>query len=120
MKNDNESIIPKLLTFDWFSDGIFLVDLHMGMSYGIFAPFNNISGISWRSVLSVEEIGVSGENHRPAPSHLQTLSYNVVSSTPCWKKYNSYWMYIPIIDFCNTCGRKLFLDMPTAVYWMFQ
>jgi hypothetical protein len=28
-------------------------------------------------------------------------------------------MYIPVIDFCNTCGRKLFLDMPTAVYWMF-
>jgi len=25
--------------------------------------FNNISVISWRSVLLVEEIGVSGENH---------------------------------------------------------
>jgi hypothetical protein len=29
------------------------------------ATFNNISAISWRSVLSVEEIGVTGENHRP-------------------------------------------------------
>ena len=63
----------------------FLVDLHMGMSYGIIATFNNISGISWRSVLSVEEIGVPGDNHRPAPSHWQTLSYNVASSTPCQK-----------------------------------
>jgi len=29
------------------------------------ATFNNISAISWRSVLMVEEIGVTGENHRP-------------------------------------------------------
>jgi hypothetical protein len=27
--------------------------------------FNNISVISWRSVLLVEETGVLGENHRP-------------------------------------------------------
>jgi len=30
------------------------------------ATFNNISVISWRSVLLVEEIGVPGENHQPA------------------------------------------------------
>jgi hypothetical protein len=29
------------------------------------STFNNISVISWRSVLLVEEIGVPGENHRP-------------------------------------------------------
>jgi hypothetical protein len=28
------------------------------------ATFNNISVISWRSVLLMEETGVSGENHR--------------------------------------------------------
>jgi hypothetical protein len=28
--------------------------------------FNNISVISWLSVLLVEETGVPGENHRPA------------------------------------------------------
>jgi hypothetical protein len=33
------------------------------------ATFNNISDISWRSVLLVEEIGVPGENPRPAASH---------------------------------------------------
>ena len=27
--------------------------------------FNNISAISWRPVLVVEEAGVPGENHRP-------------------------------------------------------
>jgi hypothetical protein len=46
------------------------------------AIINNISVISWRSVLSMEETGVPGENHRPAASHLQTLSHNVVSSIP--------------------------------------
>ena len=39
------------------------------------ATFKNILVISWRSVLLVEETGV------PA-SHTQTLSLNVVSSTP--------------------------------------
>jgi hypothetical protein len=46
------------------------------------ATFNNISVISWRSVLLVEEAGVPGENHRPASNHWQTLSHNVVLSTP--------------------------------------
>ena len=46
------------------------------------ATFNNISGISWRSVLLVEETGLPGENHQPVASHRQTLSHNVVSSTP--------------------------------------
>jgi len=46
------------------------------------ATFNNISAISWRSVLLVEETGVPGENHRPVASHWQTLSSNVVLSTP--------------------------------------
>ena len=40
--------------------------------------FNNISVISWCSVLMVEE---TGENQRLAASHWQTLSHNV-SSTP--------------------------------------
>ena len=33
------------------------------------ATFNNISVISWRSVLLVEETGGPGENHRPVASH---------------------------------------------------
>jgi len=40
------------------------------------ASFNYISVISWQSVLLVEETRVPGENH------WQTLSHNVVSSTP--------------------------------------
>jgi hypothetical protein len=33
------------------------------------ATFNNISVISWLSVLLVEETGVLGENHKPVASH---------------------------------------------------
>ena len=50
------------------------------------ATFNNISVISWPSVLLVEE---SGENHRPAAGHSQNLSYNVVSSTPRHERYSN-------------------------------
>jgi hypothetical protein len=41
------------------------------MGYGMVldATFNNISVISWRSVLLVEETGVPGENHLPDASH---------------------------------------------------
>ena len=41
------------------------------------APFNNISVISWRSVVLVEDTRVPTENHRPS-----CKSLNVVSSTP--------------------------------------
>jgi hypothetical protein len=44
------------------------------------ATFNNISVISWRPVLLVEETRVPRENHRPAASHWQILSHNVVST----------------------------------------
>jgi hypothetical protein len=36
------------------------------------ATFSNISAISWRPVLMLEEAGVPGENHRPWASNHQT------------------------------------------------
>ena len=45
------------------------------------ATFNNISVISWRSVLLVEETGVPGENHRPASRR------NVKTRNMCITKY---------------------------------
>ena len=36
------------------------------------STFNNISAISWVSVLLVEETGVPRENHRPVASHFVT------------------------------------------------
>ena len=46
------------------------------------ATFNNISVVSWRSVLLMDETGVTGDNHRPVASHRQAVSHNVVKSTP--------------------------------------
>ena len=47
--------------------------------------FNNISVISWQSVLLVEETGESGENYRPVTRHLTNLI------TWCWIEYTSPW-----------------------------
>jgi hypothetical protein len=43
------------------------------------ATFNNMSVMSLRSVLLVEETGVPGANHRHVANHLHILSHNVVS-----------------------------------------
>jgi hypothetical protein len=40
-----------------------LVDILI--DFGVNATFSNISAISWRPVLVLEEAGVPGENHRP-------------------------------------------------------
>jgi len=78
---DGRSIRNKLNTHLKFLQKIHL--LNEGLWVMVFnATFNNISVISWRSALLVEETGVFGENHRPVASHWQTLSQNVVSSTP--------------------------------------
>jgi len=50
------------------------------------ATFNNISAISWWSVVLVEEIRVPGENHQPIASLWQTLSHNVVLRTPRYER----------------------------------
>ena len=61
--------------------------------------FNNISVISWWSVLLVEETGVPGENHVPVASHWQTLSHNVVSNIP----------HLSGIRTHNVCGDRYWL-----------
>jgi hypothetical protein len=49
------------------------VHLKIGLVYMVFnATFNNISDISWWSVLLVAETIVPCENHQPVASHRQT------------------------------------------------
>ena len=54
-------------------------------------PFNNISVISWWSVLLVEETGVRRENHQPVASHWQTLSHNVVLNGSRHERDSKIW-----------------------------
>ena len=54
------------------------------------ASFNNISVITWWSVLLVDETVVPGENHQPVASHGKTLSHNVISSTPLRVRDGTY------------------------------
>ena len=61
--------------------------------------FNNISVISWRSVLLVEETRVPGENHRPIASYWQSLSHNVVSSTLRQSRVQTH----KVIGDCTDC-----------------
>jgi hypothetical protein len=60
---------------------------------------SNISVISWRSVLLVEETGIPRENRRPVASQWQILSHNVVSSTPRHERDSNSqnrWWYLLI------------------------
>jgi hypothetical protein len=65
------------------------------------ATFNNISVISWRSVLFVEEAGGPGENHRPVASHWQTLSHNVVHFA--WSRFEHTTSVVVGTDCIGSC-----------------
>ena len=63
----------------------------LGVTVIVFSvSLNNISVISWLLVLLVEETRVPGENHWPASSQWQTLSHNVLSSTPRLSRFRYY------------------------------
>ena len=57
------------------------------------ATFNNISVISWRSVILLEQTKVPGEIHRPVESRWQSLSHDVVSSTPRHERGSNSHIY---------------------------
>ena len=50
------------------------------------ATFRNISVISWRSVLLVEETLVPGENHRPVASVTDKF-YHLMLYTSFWSRF---------------------------------
>ena len=60
MESVNVFFIVELKEWNLWIDWLILIDFFM-----LNATFNNISAISWRPVLVVEEVGVPGENHRP-------------------------------------------------------
>ena len=64
------------------------------------STFNNISVISWRWVLLVEETRVLRVNHRPVSSHWQTLSHNVHLA---WVGFELTTLVVIGTDFIGSC-----------------
>ena len=67
------------------------------------AIFNNISVISWRSVSLVEATRVPGENHRPAASNWQTLSYSWIEYTSPWAWFKLTMLMVIITHCVGSC-----------------
>jgi len=79
-----------------------VIVLDRGIGVMLFnVTLNNISVMSLRSVLLMEE---TRENHRPAASHWQTLSHNVVPSTP-------HLSGIPTHNVNNSLGKNMFTNI---------
>ena len=78
------------------------------------ATFDNISVISWRPGLLVEETGVPGENHRSAASHSQTLSHNVVSVHLDWVGFELKTLVVIGIDCICSCNSNYHMITTTT------
>jgi hypothetical protein len=78
----------------------------IGGSLGLWClmPHSTIfSVISWWSVWLVEETWVHRENHRPAASHWQTLSHNVVWVHLAWVGFKLTMLVVIGIDCKGSC-----------------
>ena len=77
------------------------------------AIFNNISVISWRSVLLVEETGAPRENHRTVTSHWKTKSHNVVHLP--WSRFELTTSMVIGTDCIGSCKSNYHTIMATTV-----
>jgi hypothetical protein len=71
---------------DSYNDIILVIKLkiisNMFVCLFVNTTFNNISVISWRSVLLMEETSGPGENNRPVPNHWQ-ICHIKMHTSPC-------------------------------------
>ena len=70
------------------------------------ATFNNISVISWQSILLVKETEVSVENHQPVASHWQYIKQQVVNGQLIYPSPKSTNLYIK--NYCLYCLNCVF------------
>ena len=77
------------------------------------ATFHNISAISWRSALLVEETGVPGENHWPVASHwlYHIMLYRVHLA---WVEFEFWTSLVTGTDCIHVCSCKSNNHMTTT------
>ena len=79
---------------------IFLLEISWFLFMVLNATFNNISIISWRSVLLVDETGI----HRSVASHWQTfITYYCIENTSPWTGFELTTLVVLGIDCKGSC-----------------
>jgi hypothetical protein len=76
--------------------------------------FNNISVISWQSVLMVQETGLPVENHWPSSGHWQTLSQCFIEYTSPWVGFKLTKLVVKGTDCIGSCKSKYHTIMTTT------
>jgi hypothetical protein len=80
--------------------------------------FNNISAISWQSVLLMEDTEVPGESHWPGASHWQTVSYKIVYRVHlAWAKFELTTLVVIGIDSIGNCKSNYHTITTTTTLW---
>ena len=94
----------------------YLQTLHVNVGEGkimvLNTTFNNMSAISWQSVLSVGETGISNEFHRPVASQWLTLSHNVYRVHLALDGFEV--TVVVVIECIDSCKSIYHTIMPTA------
>jgi hypothetical protein len=109
-KTDRHDITAILLKVTVNTTTLTLLILDYEPTWWVLSVFQRGIVRSGLEVLLVEEAGVPEESHRPVASHLQTLSHNVVSSTPLRIWYIPPLRYIYIYIYSITSS-KHYVDM---------
>ena len=72
------------------------------------ATFSNISVLSWRLILGVEDAGVPGENHRPWASNWKTLSLAAASRVHPFCNIQGRCRDRMVVGFTTTCAMSTY------------
>ena len=78
--------------------------------------FNNISVLSWHSVLLMVETGVLQENHRAATSHWQTLSH--IKFISPWVEFKLTTLVVIGTDCIGSCTSNYHTIMTTTAPYL--